>query len=61
MTTTTNPVRLCCPECGGEDIVRDATARWCHISQEWELSGVQDTMTCQECDAEFYEAAEIAV
>lgn len=54
-------VRLCCPDCGSTDIVRDATATWNEDTQDWECSGVQDAMTCHECWNEFNEAKEVVI
>lgn len=38
-----------CPECGSDDICSDAAARWNKDLQAWELAGVHDNSTCQEC------------
>ena len=50
-------MKLLCPHCHSDNIIRDASARW--NGEEWELSGVYDVMTCDDCCAEFYEANEI--
>lgn len=47
-------IRLLCPHCKSENIVRDACATW--NGTEWVMAGVYDDMTCQDCGAEFYEA-----
>lgn len=39
-----------CPECGSEDIVKDATAAWSHAEQDWTLAGTQDNCVCQACE-----------
>jgi len=45
-------VKPCCPRCGNDDIIRDATARWDIQSQCWMLSGTFDYETCGRCEAE---------
>ena len=45
-----------CPHCQSENIVRDACAQW--DGERWILLGLYDNITCQECDAEFYEGDE---
>jgi|GEM_PF-3345853 len=44
-----------CPECGGVDLVMDATARWNDDSQKWEFSDTTDYVTCQDCFLEDYQ------
>jgi len=45
-------VKPCCPRCGSDDIIRDATARWDIQNQCWMLSGTFDYETCGRCEAE---------
>jgi hypothetical protein len=48
-------VKICCPDCGSDKVSIDATARWNVEAQAWELASVQDVITCQECEHEFYQ------
>jgi len=44
------PVRVVCEECGGDDIHRDAHARWDTGNQCWDLGTVyDDTNFCLDC------------
>lgn len=52
---------LTCPKCGSIDIKRDAIASWSPAKQEWEMSHFLDCMTCDDCGADFDEAAEIDI
>ena len=45
-------MKIVCPYCKSENIVRDACATW--NGTEWVLAGLYDDITCQDCDAEFY-------
>ena len=47
---------MVCPNCASSDVAIDATAKWDVEAQEWELSSTQDTITCQACGSEGYEA-----
>lgn len=49
-------MKLLCPCCHSDNIIRDAAARWNPETNEWELASVQDDMTCDDCGASFYEA-----
>lgn len=40
-----------CSVCQGDDVVRDATARWDAERGEWSLAGVLDDHTCETCGA----------
>jgi len=42
-------IKIACAQCGGEDVVRDACAIWDAGSQQWELSAVYDSFTCDNC------------
>ena len=46
-------MKIVCPRCKSENIVRDACATW--NGTEWVLAGLYDNITCQDCNAEFYE------
>lgn len=50
-------MKIICPECGGENIVKDATAAWNEDLRQWELAGVNDHETCNDCGWEGDEAA----
>ena len=45
-------ITIRCQCCGGENVGRDATARWCDTAQKWELGGVNDDGFCDDCDTE---------
>jgi hypothetical protein len=45
-------ILIVCSECGSTDVTRDATASWDFNSQTWELAGVQDQGSCNECGEE---------
>lgn len=45
-------IKIVCPECGSDNVSRDATAHWCIETQEWELSSVQDQGYCEDCGEE---------
>ncbi|MBV2149902.1 hypothetical protein KRZ98_16785 [Sphingobium sp. AS12] len=47
-----DPVKPVCRDCGSEDIGRDATARWDEDLQDWSLTAVYDSVTCDSCGAE---------
>lgn len=50
MATDTAPkVKLVCDKCGSTEISRDASAQWNEDTQDWELCGLQDNMTCETC------------
>ena len=38
-----------CAVCGSRDVRRDADVAWCVETQTWELAGVYDAATCDEC------------
>jgi hypothetical protein len=44
-------IEPCCYDCGGNDIIADATAQWNVETQEWELCDVNDASFCSDCDA----------
>lgn len=46
-------IKKVCPECGSDDISRDASARWSIEKQEWELCVVYDKyVSCGDCGYE---------
>ena len=45
-------VRVVCAECGAENVLRDAYARWDEAAQEWSMSSTQDYTCCDDCGAE---------
>jgi predicted RNA-binding Zn-ribbon protein involved in translation (DUF1610 family) len=47
-------IKLLCPHCGSDDIIRDAWTRW--NGHRWVLEGIYDDMTCNTCAAEFEKA-----
>lgn len=50
-----DPVTKHCRECGSENIVADAFARWNVETQAWELSSLFDATCCEDCGEEFDE------
>jgi hypothetical protein len=42
--------RPVCKECGGSNLVFDATAQWDDKRQEMELCDVQEASICGDCD-----------
>jgi predicted RNA-binding Zn-ribbon protein involved in translation (DUF1610 family) len=52
-------MKLLCPYCGSENIVRDAYAEWDSEANEWVLRSVYDDMSCDDCGKEFKEATEV--
>jgi len=51
-------MKLLCPHCHSENITRDACAAWNPETNNWELSGVYDDMSCNDCGEDFNEAKE---
>lgn len=47
-----SPISIRCEKCGGTDVIRDASARWDEIAQDWSLSGVFDAAFCETCDGD---------
>ena len=45
-------ILICCQTCRGQNVGRDATARWSMADQVWELGGVNDDGFCDDCDTE---------
>lgn len=45
-------MKLVCPICGSDDLVRDAAARFNPETAQWELSDVYDDVTCDQCELE---------
>lgn len=46
------PVRPLCRHCGSENLARDAAARWDIALQDWTITGLFDSTTCDDCGAE---------
>lgn len=49
---TAKPIEPVCRECGSTELTRDAFAEWDRDTQQWVLSAVYESTTCQACDAE---------
>ena len=45
-------MKMVCPHCGSDDLVRDAAARFNPDSNQWEMSDFYDDITCCQCDCE---------
>lgn len=45
-------IRIVCGDCGSENVVMDACAKWDYVLQEWVLAGFQDNATCNDCGSE---------
>ena len=45
-------VRMVCDNCGSEDVLRDAFAKWDYDSQEWIFNSTLDTTSCNTCGEE---------
>lgn len=41
-----------CASCGGENVMRDASAAWDDHSQSWTLGSVYDAAYCDTCEAD---------
>ncbi|MBS0502194.1 MAG: hypothetical protein JSS55_00020 [Proteobacteria bacterium] len=52
MATTGKRVTFVCSMCGGNNVTRDAWARWDVKTQEWVLGDLYDHADCQDCDGE---------
>jgi ribosomal protein L37AE/L43A len=46
-------MKLLCPKCKSESIVRDASAAWNADESTWELVGLCDNFTCDDCNESF--------
>lgn len=40
-----------CATCGGDNVLKDAWARWDVELQEWQLDNVFDDAFCEDCDS----------
>lgn len=40
---------MCCKACGSTNVRRDADVMWNVSAQCWELAGIQDNATCNDC------------
>jgi hypothetical protein len=45
-------MKVICGCCGGEDVLRDAWARWDAMSETWEVRAILDAGWCHDCDGE---------
>lgn len=45
-------LRMKCATCGSDNVVRDAWAEWCEVTQQWDLQNVFDYAWCIDCDGE---------
>lgn len=41
-----------CSECGSDDVLMDAYARWDVDAQEWVLNSTHDDTVCERCEGE---------
>ena len=46
------PVQPLCRNCGSENLARDAAARWDIAVQDWTITGLFDSTSCDDCSAE---------
>lgn len=46
------PIEIRCDHCRGDNVMRDAFARWNITAQKWELSSVFDQGYCDDCEGE---------
>jgi len=49
---TRGKLTMRCSNCGSEDVVRDAWARWSFEQQEWELGEIFDYAYCETCEGD---------
>lgn len=54
------PVQPLCRNCGSENIARDAAARWDIAAQDWTITGLFDSTSCDDCGAESDDLAQWA-
>jgi hypothetical protein len=47
-----NKVKKVCKHCGGDNVWKDASARFNTTTQEYELSGLYDAEYCDDCDVD---------
>ena len=45
-------INMVCTHCGSEDVRQDADAMWNVDTQKWELAGLYDNTTCDQCGGE---------
>lgn len=51
-------IKMLCPCCGSDNIVRDAYASWDIETQAWVLLATYDDMKCESCGSDINEATE---
>jgi hypothetical protein len=44
--------RIICGDCGSDNVLRDAWARWDPVTQSWEVAVVHSAGFCHDCDTE---------
>ena len=54
------PVRPLCRNCGSENLACDAAARWDIAIQDWTITGLFDSTSCDDCGAESDDLAQWA-
>lgn len=55
-------VKLVCPYCGSDDIIRDGPLTWDIEAQGWKSCGdMYDDMSCEACGEYFKECNEVEV
>ena len=47
-----DPIAIVCATCGSDDVISDAIARWDKATQKWELTGLLDGNSCENCGEE---------
>lgn len=45
-------IKKICPVCRGDNVWKDANARFNEATQEWELLNIFDSEYCEDCDCE---------
>ncbi len=54
------PLQPLCRKCGSENLARDAAARWDIAIQDWMITGLFDSTSCDDCGAESDDLAQWA-
>jgi ribosomal protein L37AE/L43A len=45
-------MKIECPHCGGENVMRDAWVVWSVPDQRWEIKDIFDQYFCEDCQGE---------
>lgn len=53
--------KMACPDCGSENVSKDATVRWDVDNQDWSISGIKSVGFCSDCKTELSRVAQIEV